>query len=292
VARTRSIKPEFFTDADLTELSPLHRLLFAGLWCHADREGRLEEKLRELKVKVLPFDQCDLEGMLVDLARIGRIVRYEAGGLRLISIPNFKKHQHCHKDEKPSRLPPPPEVITKPPEPFENGIAIVRVSNEHGASTKEAPREHRANTPVTVTVTGTGDRAPVAPPARAERPTPPQPSFATDTDAKEWLAWHADAHQQAFPGRIYTPPGVGPFWGWYVAARAELKRTGSTDADLRAGYLFFLTDEHWAPKGCPWAAWAKQWGDLVEKARARLPEQEAREVLEGEDPYADEGAAA
>ena len=41
MARIRTIKPEFFTSDDICALSPLARLLYVGLWCEADREGRL-----------------------------------------------------------------------------------------------------------------------------------------------------------------------------------------------------------------------------------------------------------
>ena len=41
MARIRTIKPEFFTSDDICALSPRARLLYIGLWCEADREGRL-----------------------------------------------------------------------------------------------------------------------------------------------------------------------------------------------------------------------------------------------------------
>ena len=114
------------------------------------------------------------------------------------------------------------------------------------------------------------------PPSRAQAkisPTPepiPLPSsvgqapktLATDLEAKAWLGWHADQHHERFgTGRHYTEPRAGEFWAWYSTARAK-----STDAELRAGYLVFLADEHWAKARAPWAAWAKQWGDFVNRA--------------------------
>lgn len=108
MARIRTIKPEFFTDADLGELSPLHRLLFAGLWCEADREGRLVDRPRDLKVRILPFDRCDADKLLGDLAATGMIARYEADGDRFIAIRGFKKHQAVNIREPSSKLPEPP----------------------------------------------------------------------------------------------------------------------------------------------------------------------------------------
>lgn len=112
--RIRTLKPDFFTDADLAEVSPLHRLLFQGLWCHADRDGLLEDKPKEIKVKVLPFDSCDVDAMLNDLAAGGFVLRYQVGGRRFIAIPGFSKHQRFHRDEKPVGFPPPPGTTLSP----------------------------------------------------------------------------------------------------------------------------------------------------------------------------------
>ena len=42
--RTRLLKPGFFMNEELARLPVRARLLFAGLWCLADREGRLEDR--------------------------------------------------------------------------------------------------------------------------------------------------------------------------------------------------------------------------------------------------------
>ncbi|SPP31372.1 hypothetical protein ARAF_0496 [Arsenophonus endosymbiont of Aleurodicus floccissimus] len=55
MVRARNIKPGFFSNDDLAECEALARLLFAGLWTIADREGRLEDKHRKIKVMVLPM---------------------------------------------------------------------------------------------------------------------------------------------------------------------------------------------------------------------------------------------
>lgn len=108
MARLRTLKPEFFTHELLAELGPLHRLLYAGLWCHADREGRLEDRPRYLKTVILPYDACDVDRMLSDLEGKGFIRRYEGEGKRCIYIPTFHTHQNPHFKEKPSVLPAPP----------------------------------------------------------------------------------------------------------------------------------------------------------------------------------------
>lgn len=109
----RYLKPSFFTDGELAELPALHRLAFQGLWCLADKDGRLEEKPRELKIQILPYDDCDFERILADLAKPkgdgpGFIRRYRSGARRYISITRWKDHQKPHPDEKSKALPEPP----------------------------------------------------------------------------------------------------------------------------------------------------------------------------------------
>ncbi len=114
MARGRQLKPAFFTDGDMCEMSPLARLLFAGLWCLADREGRLEDKPKDIKIQILPGDDVDTDELLNELAQ-KFITRYEVEGRRYIQIHNFNKHQTPHKNEAESTLPQPP-IDTLPPD--------------------------------------------------------------------------------------------------------------------------------------------------------------------------------
>jgi hypothetical protein len=50
MARARNIKPAFFKNEQLVELGMSTRLLFIGLWCLADREGRLEDRPKRIKM--------------------------------------------------------------------------------------------------------------------------------------------------------------------------------------------------------------------------------------------------
>jgi hypothetical protein len=107
MARARSIKPSFFDDRELLRHSPLARLLFAGLWTIADREGRLQDDSEWIKWKVLPADKCNVEKLLSGLARSGFIIRYQVDGAKYIQITNFRKHQNPHIKEAPSTIPAP-----------------------------------------------------------------------------------------------------------------------------------------------------------------------------------------
>ena len=105
MARTRRLEPGFFTDDDLADCEPLARILFAGLWTIADRDGRLKDRPRKIKAEVLPYDECDVDDLLRQLVVGGLIVQYEVDGLRLICIPTWTDHQTPHIRERASTLP-------------------------------------------------------------------------------------------------------------------------------------------------------------------------------------------
>lgn len=107
MARARNIKPGFFTNDVLAECCPLARILFQGLWCHADREGRLEDRPRKLKAEILPYDDCDIENLLDQLSSKGFVIRYQHGSSRFIQVVNFVKHQNPHIKESESTIPAP-----------------------------------------------------------------------------------------------------------------------------------------------------------------------------------------
>lgn len=118
MARTRNIKPAFFDNDILGGLSSLTRLLFIGLWCIADRDGRLEDRPRRIKKTLLGYDDVNTEetdGMLQQLADNGFIIRYEVDDEAYIQIVNFSKHQNPHMHEKMSEIPPPPGFSTTVP---------------------------------------------------------------------------------------------------------------------------------------------------------------------------------
>lgn len=107
MARARNLKPGYFTNENLADLGPHAHLLFAGLWTIADREGRLEDRARRIKVQLLPFYDVDVDELLSSLTTKGFILRYEVDGERYIQIESFSKHQNPHHMELPSEIPPP-----------------------------------------------------------------------------------------------------------------------------------------------------------------------------------------
>jgi hypothetical protein len=113
MANSRIIKPGFFTNEVLAECEPFARLLFAGLWTLADRDGRLEDRPRRIKTAILPYDDCDMNGLLQELHEHGFILRYEVDGQPLIQVSKFLDHQRIHPNEKSNEFPAPPGESTE-----------------------------------------------------------------------------------------------------------------------------------------------------------------------------------
>jgi len=112
--RIRYLKPEFFLDEDLSFITVEARLTFGALWCHADREGRLEDRPAYLKTQIWPYQDVDMNALLTELARPKTtdpeetfILRYSINKKKYIQIVNFLEHQKPHHTERKSVIPPP-----------------------------------------------------------------------------------------------------------------------------------------------------------------------------------------
>lgn len=153
MARSRNIKPGFFTNDELAECSPHARLLFAGLWTIADKEGRLDDRPKKVKALVLPFDNVDCDELLQQLHDRKFIQRYQVQDGAYIQITNWKKHQNPHCKEAPSEIPEYCEADTKQEEEqVKEDESTMQVqcnsgANEHQVIDKhEAQLEHSAST--------------------------------------------------------------------------------------------------------------------------------------------------
>lgn len=133
MARARSLKPGFFKNADLLELPFEARLLFAGLWTLADRNGRLEDKPKQIKIEIFPGDNVDCDALLCKLDAIHMVARYQHSGNKYIQITNFAKHQNPHRDERPSLIP-------------ENATDSVATNAEPEPKQDAAPYQNKAST--------------------------------------------------------------------------------------------------------------------------------------------------
>lgn len=125
MARARNIKPGFFSNDQLVELSFETRLLFIGLWTIADREGRLLDRPKKIKMDVFPGDNVDCDAALDSLAAAGFIRRYETDGIKAIHIINWDRHQNPHLKEASSIIPAPEDRREKDIAPDEHQTSTV-----------------------------------------------------------------------------------------------------------------------------------------------------------------------
>jgi len=185
--RARNIKPGFFKNEELAAKDPLARILFQGLWCMADREGRLEDRPARIKAEILPYDACDAESLLASLAS-GEdpfILRYESEGRRFIQIVHFGRHQNPHLKEPKSTIPAPGRHDADTmPEPEENHAGTVQAPCGHGASPADILIPDSLNSL-------SEDKQPPAPPSCSPPETDP-PKKSPSPGGNHFLAHIAD----------------------------------------------------------------------------------------------------
>lgn len=112
--RTRSIKPETFSDEKLARVSRESRYLFVGLWTCSDDYGVTKGHPAWLKSQLFPYDHdlkmTTFEKWLSDLEKHKFIISFDRDGEKFYYIPHFREHQRV---DHPSKLrnPAPPESI-------------------------------------------------------------------------------------------------------------------------------------------------------------------------------------
>ena len=102
MARIRTIKPEFWTSAQVMDVSPLARLMFIGMWNFADDAGRLAYSEKTIKAQVFPSDgYCveDIRRLIVELSSNGLVLIYEISGQKYIQITGWR-HQRIDRPRK------------------------------------------------------------------------------------------------------------------------------------------------------------------------------------------------
>lgn len=234
--RARNIKPGFWKNEDLVELPFEHRLLFIGLWMLADREGRLEDRPKRIKMEIFPADSVNVDAGLEDLATAGLIERYEAHSLRLIVITKFVEHQSPHHTEKRSELPgrrqhtvtpeaepehspasaepsrtPDPEPTDK--EPCVNGEPTVNPQEQHGGNPPDSLNPDSPN-----------------PDSKTHGPSASDEPRDADRQTRGRYPPEFEAAWQAYPSR----PGSNPKRRAYHCWNARIQ-TGASADEILAG---------------------------------------------------------
>lgn len=101
MARIRSIKPEFWIDEKIVDLSMAARLLFIGIWNFADDQGYIEHKPRRIKMQVFPGDDIDIEKLIDELIDVGLVAEFDSPLGPLLHVRNWQRHQRVDKAAQP-----------------------------------------------------------------------------------------------------------------------------------------------------------------------------------------------
>lgn len=79
MARIRTVKPEFWTSEQVTDCSPIARLLFIGMWNFCDDGGNHPASVKTLKMLIFPSDDItipQIQSMIDELVTTGLLVQY------------------------------------------------------------------------------------------------------------------------------------------------------------------------------------------------------------------------
>lgn len=74
MSKIRPVHPDIWTDDEFVSVSPWARLLYVGMWNFACDNGHLEDRSRQIKRRVLPFDDVNVAELLRELDTVGLIV--------------------------------------------------------------------------------------------------------------------------------------------------------------------------------------------------------------------------
>jgi hypothetical protein len=133
MARTRSIKPEFWSDEKLASISRDARLTFIGLWTASDDYGVVKGHPVWLKAQVFPYDEITtgtFQRWITELETVGVIVPFTHHKEKYYFIKSFQTHQKI-SHPSPAKNPTVPESIR-------NGSGKIPVETETETETSTA----------------------------------------------------------------------------------------------------------------------------------------------------------
>ena len=111
MARSRTIKPSFWTSEQIMLLPVMARLLFIGMWNFCDDNGVHHASPLQLKAQIFPSDMFSLEDIkswCMELINNKLIQEYEAGNSKYYLVTGWVKHQ---KIDKPTSMYPLPGTL-------------------------------------------------------------------------------------------------------------------------------------------------------------------------------------
>jgi len=252
--RARNIKPGFWKNEDLVEVPFEYRLLFIGLWMLADREGRLEDRPKRIKMELFPADNVDVKEGLDDLCELGLLERYEAEGVNVLLITKFADHQSPHHSEKRSELPGKDGYATdkapkkassqtvkgkaeprKPtqPEPETNGNDNEDPQEIHGEPTVGSRNSNGGNRPDSLNPDSLNPESiNTLGPSASDEPTQAEPAKPDSAEKKPAYPHEFELAWQKYPKRPGSNPKRKAYQAWHARAKE-----GYDPAQMLAGVI-------------------------------------------------------
>jgi len=109
MARIRTIKPQFWEDERIGQLSIKTRLLYIGIWNFADDEGVIIWRPEYIRSRIFPYDDFSLneiKKLQDELISANLLYSYKDSTDIYAVVLNFRKHQVINRPV-PSHLPAP-----------------------------------------------------------------------------------------------------------------------------------------------------------------------------------------
>lgn len=154
--KIRGVKPDFWIDENVVEVSYPARLLFIGLWMLACDNGHVEDSPKRIKMALFAADNVDVADLLDELVGQGLIVR--AGGW--ITVPHLAQHQHidtryfltCKRDDctKPAVATPGRTPRRTPATPGAHRAHTVGTVRPHDDSDSDSEKDSSADADATL----------------------------------------------------------------------------------------------------------------------------------------------
>lgn len=171
MARGRWIKPEFCSDKKLAAVSRDARLLFIGMWMFSDDYGVIKAKPSWIQANVFEEDDTAelplIKKWLIELEKIGAIIKFTADGKEYYFIRTFLDHQKVDKPSKTRNPEPPSDILDN----------VSRDSSETVDAAVEVEREVEVENKVEIEVERGTSPVPVEAPAKKESSSIKDPAY-------------------------------------------------------------------------------------------------------------------
>lgn len=153
MARYRTIKPKFWDDEKLAEISREARLTFIGLWTFADDNGVIISENVWLKSKIYPHEDIKLKkfaSWMHEMAQKVLIIPVVFNKKHYFYLPNFQKHQKIDKPNYEDVFIP-TEILNKMLLNSANGRGLITDDSTVESSVEESSKGEYSGTPVAAT---------------------------------------------------------------------------------------------------------------------------------------------